>query len=164
MYQPYPSGTQLPEVQRPPIPSQVANAVKVMYIGAAVSVLGIVIDILTVSATKTAIEKHSHHLTASQVNSAQHVLVIAFIAGGIIAAAVWIVLARACQNGHSWARTTGTVLFALATVDTLVGGAAAPIAGAVRLWGLITWLAGLTAVILLWQRPSTAYFKGIIGA
>ena len=57
MYQPYPSGTQLPEVQRPPIPSQVANAVKVMYIGAAASILGIVIDILTVSATKTAIEK-----------------------------------------------------------------------------------------------------------
>jgi hypothetical protein len=36
-----------------------------------------------------------------------------------------------------------------------------PIAGAVRLWGLITWLAGLVAVILLWQRPSTTYFKGI---
>ena len=29
MYQPYPAGTQLPEVQRPPIPSQVASAVKV---------------------------------------------------------------------------------------------------------------------------------------
>jgi hypothetical protein len=163
MYQPYPAGTQLPEVQRPPIPSQVANAVKVMYVGAAASILGIVIDILTVSATKTAIEKRSHHLTASQLNSAQHVLVIAFIVGGIIAAAVWIVLARACRNGQSWARTTGTVLFALATIDTIVG-LSAPIAGPVRLWGLVTWLAGLVAVILLWQRPSTAYFKGIIGA
>jgi len=69
MYQPYPAGTQLREVQRPPIPSQVANAVV---------------------------------------------------------------------------------------------GLSAPIAGTVRLWGLVTWLAGLVAVILLWQRPSTAYFKGII--
>jgi hypothetical protein len=128
MYQPYPAGTQLPEVQRPPIPPQVANAVKVMYVGAAASILG-----------------------------------IAFIVGGVIAAAVWIVLARACRNGQSWARTTGTVLFALATVDTIVG-LSAPIAGPVRLWGLVTWLAGLVAVILLWQRPSTAYFKGIIGA
>ncbi|MGH3204013.1 MAG: hypothetical protein ACRDOA_10480 [Streptosporangiaceae bacterium] len=160
MYQPYPSGTQLPEAHRPPIPSQVANAVKVMYIGAAASILGIVIDILTVSATKTAIEKRSHHLTASQINSAQHVLVIGFIVGGVIAAAVWVFLARACKNGNLWARTTGTVLFALATVDTVVG-LSAPIAGAVKLWGLITWLAGLAAVILLWRRPSTAYFKGI---
>jgi hypothetical protein len=93
----------------------------------------------------------------------QHVLVIAFIVGGVIAAAVWIVLASACRNGQSWARTTGTVLFALATIDTIVG-LSAPIAGPVRLWGLVTWLAGLVAVILLWQRPSTAYFKGIIGA
>ena len=164
MYQPYPSGTRLPEVQRPPIPPQVANAVKVMYIGAAASILGIVIDILTVGATKTAIEKRSHHLTASQVNSAQHVLVIAFIVGGVIGAAVWIFLARACKNGHSWARTTGTVLFALATVDFLVGVSAAPIAGAVRLWQLITWLPGLVAVILLWRRPSADFFKGRIPA
>ena len=54
------------------------------------------------------------------------------------------------------------MLFALATVDTLVGASAAPVAGTVRLWGLVTWLAGLLAVIFLWRRPSTAYFKGII--
>jgi hypothetical protein len=84
------------------------------------------------------------------------------LGGLFIAAAAWIVLARACKNGHSWARTAGTVLFALATVDSLVGASAAPIAGAVRLWGLVTWLAGLVAVILLWRRPSTDFFKGRI--
>lgn len=34
MYQPYPAGTQMPEVQRPPVPSQVVNAVRAMYVGA----------------------------------------------------------------------------------------------------------------------------------
>ena len=159
MYQPYPAGTQMPEVQRPPVPSQVVNAVRAMYVGAVASVLGIVIDILTVNATKTAIQKRSHHLTASQITSAQHVLVIAFIVGGVIAAAVWIFLAKSCQRGQSWARITGTVLFALATVDTFVG-LSAPVAGAVKLWALVTWLAGLTAVIFLWQRASTVFFKG----
>ena len=133
MYQPYPTGTQLPEVQRPPIPTQVTNAVRTMYVGAAASLPGIVIDILTVKGTKSAIEKRSHHLTASQITST--------------------------QRGQSWARITGTVLFALATVDTLIG-LSAPIAGAVKLWALVTWLAGLTAVIFLWRRPSTAFFKG----
>lgn len=159
MYQPYPSGTQMPEVQRPPVPSQVVNAVRAMYVGAVASVLGIVIDILTVNSTKTAIQKRSHHLTASQITSAQHVLVIAFIVGGVIAAAVWIFLAKSCQRGQSWARITGTVLFALATVDTFIG-LSAPVADAVKLWALVTWLAGLTAVIFLWQRASTAFFKG----
>ena len=103
------------------------NAVKVMYVGAAASLLGIIIDIVTVSATKTAIEKRSPNLSVSQVNSSQHVLVAGFIAGGVIAAVVWIVLARASKAGHNWARITGTVLFALSTVDTIVG-LTAPIA------------------------------------
>jgi hypothetical protein len=158
--QPYPSSsTQLPTVPRPPIPSQVKTAIKVMYGGAAASIIGILIDILTVNATKTAIEKHSHHLTASQINSSQHVLVIGFIVGGVIGAAVWIFLARACQNGHSWARTVSTVLFGLATVDLIIG-TVSPVAGAVRLWGVVVWLVGLVAVIFLWQRASTAFFKG----
>jgi sulfite exporter TauE/SafE len=159
MYPTYPSGTQIPEVQRPPVPPQVSNAIKAMYVGAVASVLGIVVDILTVNATKSAIEKRSHHLTASQVNSTQHVLVIGFIVGGVIAAAVWIFLAKACQRGNSWARTTGTVLFGLATVDTIVG-VSAPVAGPVKIWGLVTWLIGLTTVIFLWQRASIAFFKG----
>ena len=51
-YQPYPAGTSMPEVRRPPIPPQVTNAVRAIYVGAATSILGIVIDILTVSKTK----------------------------------------------------------------------------------------------------------------
>ena len=52
MYQPYPgSDTQLPEPQRPPAPPSVLNAVKVMYVGAATSLLGIGVGIVTVSST-----------------------------------------------------------------------------------------------------------------
>ena len=158
MYQPYPGQAQLPETQRPPAPASVLTAVKVMYAGAAASLLGIVIDIVTVSATKTAIQKRSPHLSASQINSSQHVLVAGFIAGGVIAAVVWIVLARACLQGRNWGRITSTVLFALSTVDTLVG-LTAPIALAVKLWGALVWLIALTAIVLLWRRSSSAFFK-----
>ncbi len=80
MYQPYPgSDTQLPEQQRRPAPASVLNAVRAMYAGAAASLAGIVVDILTVSATKTAIARRSPNLTASQVDSAQHALIAAFI-------------------------------------------------------------------------------------
>ncbi|HTX26681.1 MAG TPA: hypothetical protein VME19_06655 [Streptosporangiaceae bacterium] len=160
MYQPYPTGAQMPATQRPPVPPSVANAVRVMYVGALTSILGILFDVLTVSATKRSIEKRSPNLSASQVNSVQHVLVVAFIIGGLIGAAVWIVLARLCKNGKNGARITGTVLFGLATLDTLIGAAAAPIAGAVRAWGLVVWLVGLVAVIFLWRPSSTAFFKG----
>jgi hypothetical protein len=160
MYQPYPAGDQMPADQRPPVPPSVATAVKVMYAGALTSLLGIVFDVVTVSATKTAIEKRSPKLTMSQIDSVQHVLVASFIIGGVIGAAVWIVLARLCQAGKNGARITGTALFGLATLDSLVGAAVAPLAGLVRIWALVVWLVGLTAVIFLWQRSSSAFFKG----
>jgi len=157
MYQPYPTGARMPEIERPPVPSQVANAVKVMYVGAATSIIGIIIDILTVNATKSAIERRSHHLTTSQLNASQHALIAGFIVGGLIGAAAWIIVARNCQGGKNWARITGSVLFAIVTIDTIVG-LTAPLAGAVKIWGVVVWLVGLAAVVLLWQRPSTQFF------
>ena len=129
-----------------------------MYAGAAASLLGIVVDLLTVGTTKTAIVRRSPDMTASQLSSTQHVLIAGFVAGGVIAAVVWIVLARFCKLGRGWARITGTVLFGLSTVDTLVG-LTTPLALAARLWALVVWLAGLTAVVFLWRRTSSAYFR-----
>jgi hypothetical protein len=159
MYQPYPAGAQMPELDKPPVPPQVTNAIRAMYVGAAATVVGIVIEILTVSATRTAIEKRSRHLTASQVNASQHVLIIGFVVSGLVAVAAWILIARACRNGNNWARITGTVLFGLCTLDALAA-AVSPVAVAVRAWWPVIWLCGLTAVVFLWQRASTAFFKG----
>ena len=39
--------------------------------------------------------------------------------------------------------------------------ATAPVAVTVKAWWPVIWLAGLVAVIFLWQRASTAFFKGI---
>ena len=159
MYQPYPTSSQMPELGQPLIPPQVKYAVMAMYAGAAATVAGIVIEILTVNATKTAIEKKSPHLTASQLNSTEHALIIGSIVSGLIAVVAWLVIARACKSGQNWARITGTVLFGLATIDT-IGSAISPVAGLVKAWWPVIWLAGLVAVIFLWQRPSTDFFKG----
>jgi hypothetical protein len=159
MYQPYPTGAQMPEIQRPPVPSQVQNAVKVMYAGAAASLLGIAVDIITVNATKSSIEKHSPHLSVSQINASGHALIAGSAISGVIAAILWIFLARNCLAGKNWARLTGTVLFAIATINA-VGGAIAPLAGAVKIWEAVVWLIGLTAVVLLWRRPSSEFFTG----
>ncbi len=159
MYQPYPGGeTQLPETPRGPAPASVLTAVRAMYAGAGASIIGIAIDIATIGATKTAIESHSPNMSASQVNSTQHTLIIGFVVGGVIAAVVWLLLARACQRGRNWARITGTVLFVIATLDTFVG-LSTPIAGLSRIWAVVVWLAGLTAVVFLWRRDSSAFFK-----
>jgi hypothetical protein len=158
MYQPYPGGAQMPEVSRPPVPKSVQNAVKFMYVGAALSLIGIAVDLATPNATKRAIEKRSPRLTISQVNSREHALLIVAIVIGLIAAGVWFWLARSSLRGKNWARITGTVLFALYTIDNLVSLGLST-AGLVHLYGLLGWLIGLGAVVFLWRRDSTAFFK-----
>jgi hypothetical protein len=158
--QPYPAGAQPPPFDKPPVPPQVENAVRAMYAGAAATIVGVVIEILTVHSTRLALERRSRHLTTTQLNASEHVLIIGFAVTGLIAVVAWIAIARACRNGSNGARITGTVLFGLATVDTLIS-AVAPQAAAVKAWWPVIWLAGLIAVILLWQRASTAFFKGI---
>jgi len=155
MYQPYPTGAKMPVTPRRPVPRSIANAVKVMYVGALTSILGIVINVVAASATTRAFEKRFPNLSVSQ-----HHLVAGFIIVGLIYAAVWILLARMCRSGRNGARITGTVLFGLATLDTLaIGTGAVPDASAARAWAPVIWLVGLVAVVFLWRRSSTAFFK-----
>lgn len=83
---------------------------------------------------------------------------------GVISIGLWIFIARAASNGSGGARIAGSVLFGLDTIALLAGPPELSLAGAqpvaARICTGIVWLAGLGAVILLWQRSSTAFFRG----
>jgi uncharacterized membrane protein (UPF0136 family) len=158
MYQPYPGATQMPETQPRAVPGSVRQAVRAMYAGAAASLIYLISSVATQGSTRTAIQKRFPHLSASQVSTQQHVLLIAGIVSGLIAIAAWILIARASRAGKNWARITGTVLFGLATLDAL-GGLINPVAIPVKILAFVIWVFGLIAVVRLWQAASTAYFK-----
>jgi hypothetical protein len=159
MYQPYPGGAQTPEPSRPPVPQSVMRAAQVMYAGAAASLIGIVIDMTTLASTKSEIIKRQPTLTPTQVNNAEHFVVGVFIVEGLIGAALWLWMAQSCKAGKNWARIVSTVLFGLETIGVLAGAAAVASGGAVRIYGIVLWLIGLAAIVLLWQRQSSEYFK-----
>jgi len=161
MYQPYPSGAQIPEhSDQPPTPPSVVRAVQVMYAGAAASLIGIVIDMTTLSSTKSEIIRRNPSLTATQVANAEHVAIGLFIVSGVLGAALWVWIAQMCKVGRNWARIAGTVLFAIDTLSVFLGAATVPGGGATRIYSILIWLIGLAAVILLWQRASSNYFRG----
>ena len=162
MYQPYPGGAQVPEPsQRPPAPPSIVRAVQVMYAGAAASLIGIVVDMTTLSSTKAEIIRRNPSLTATQVTNAEHVAIGLFIVSGLLGAALWFWIAQMCKLGRNWARIVGTVLFAIDTISVFAGAAAGPGGGATRIYSILIWVIGLAAVILLWQRASSEYFRGV---
>src|SRR3984893_6381262 len=117
MVQRYPSSGKPVEVERPPAPPSVANAVKLMYVGAAVSTVSLVITLADIGGVKAAIHKAKPSWTPAQVNQYDRFLIIVAILSGVIGIALWLWLARANNQGKNWARIVSTVLFGLATLD-----------------------------------------------
>ena len=159
-YQPYPGGTQMPEpATRPPVPQSITRAVQLMYAGAAASLIGIIIALTTLSSIKSQIISKNPSLTTTQVNNAEHVAIGVLIASGLIGAALWLWMAQSSKAGKNWARIVSTVLFAIETINVVAGASAISSGGASRIYSIVIWLIGLGAIIFLWQRSSTEYFK-----
>jgi uncharacterized membrane protein len=169
--EPFPGGGH-PGLQRPGVPASVRNAVRLMYVGAAVSLTKVIVDLATEGTTRTAMlsalkigaRKSGGALpTASQFNTGV-TATLAMAAGlGLIGVGLWVFVARGSRNGRDWARATGSVLFGLDTLALLIGppdiGIRGPEATVARIFAGIVWLIGLTAVVFLWQKDSGVFFK-----
>jgi hypothetical protein len=159
MVQPYPSsGKPLTEAERPPAPPSLLNAVKLMYAGAAVSTVSLIISLVDISGTKAAIKKARPDLTAAQVSQLNTFIIGLAIVSGLVGIALWLWMARANGQGKNWARIVSTVLFGLATLD-LIGVFSQPKTVYGLVFPVLTWLVGLGAVWLLWRKESSAFFK-----
>jgi hypothetical protein len=159
MVQPYPSrGKPLVEAPRPPAPPSVVNAVKLMYTGAAISTVSLIISFIDIGGTKAAIRRARPSLTATQVNQLNTFIISLAIVSGLLGIALWLWMARANGQGKNWARIVSTVLFGLATLD-LIGVFSEPKTVVGLVFPVLTWLVGAAAVWLLWRPDSTAFFK-----
>ena len=180
MSQPYPSSGQPAEPLRLPAPAPVRTAVKLMYAGAAVSTVTLIIALALIPAIKAALRTAHPSLTAAQVSDVNTLITLAMVFG-LAVIAVWLWMARANGQGRNWARILCTVLFGLATLELIrvrpqypggylahfvIGGHVYSVIHSVfgaTVLGLIVpvllWLAGLAAVWLLWRPASGAFFN-----
>jgi hypothetical protein len=158
MVQRYPSGGTPVEPQRPPAPQSVLNAVKLMYVGAAVSTASLIASLADIGAIKPALRTEFPHYSTAQINSAfKGFLIVALISAGI-GIGLWIWMARANGQGKNWARITSTVLFAIETLSVLEA-LRGPKTVVDLVFPLLTWVVGLGAVWFLWRPESSAFFK-----
>jgi hypothetical protein len=172
MYQPYPGGDQSPEQSaqfaapvRPPIPQSVTRAVQVMYLGALASLVGVIIELLTRHSLRSFIANHAtrngNRLTAAQVADTYHAELVVLVVVGLIGVGLWLWMAQMNKAGKNWARITSTVFFALDTLGAIGGLAGGALSGGSvnRFYGIVVWVIGVAAILLLWQRSSSEYFK-----
>jgi len=160
MYQPYPAGDANPvgPVGRPPAPPSVLNAVKLMYAGAGLSALGLILEFIGLSGLKKALKDANPSLTTTQVHSLEVATVAIFAIVGLIGIGLWIWMAFANKAGNNWARIVSSVLFGLDTIFLLLGISRTGLQLG-NVVSILVWLAGLGAIVFLWRRESSEFFQ-----
>jgi hypothetical protein len=151
---------QRPDIARPAAPLAVRNAAWVMYAGAVASVVRGVVYLVTARATKAALELRYPRLSAHSITALTHVTDIAGAVGGLIGAAVFVWIARACLGGKNWARITATALGALGILGAFVSQHYDRSSANLIMGFVIAGIAAVT-ICLLWQRSSNAYFRNL---
>jgi hypothetical protein len=162
-YQPYPTGGGSNMVQQgsqPPQPQSVRTAVILMYVGAGLSALGLIVTLAFSGRIKSAIEtalrktKTTPKLTAAQIHTAANDFVVLVVVFALIGIGLWLWMAWANGRGKGWARIVSTVFFGLDTIALVLSGART---ATTLILAALVWLAGLGAVIFLWRRDTTQY-------
>jgi hypothetical protein len=158
MYQPYPTSGPAPEPARFPPPRPLLNAVKLMYAGAALEVLAVILAIVTVGSLKSALLARHPAYTAVRLHNAEAARTIPLIVGGLIAIGLWLWMAWANGKGLRWARIVAAVFFGINTLDLLLSIRLVH-AAATLIIGAVIWLVGLAAIVLMFSKESSLFYK-----
>lgn len=142
-------------------PPALLNAVKLMFLGAAIAVLNLLITLLNRDAIEARVRQElaaTGELSEAAVEAAVAFAVTSALFVGAAAVGLWILLAVYNKRGKTWARIVATVLGAvsvLAGLVALVGGGGAGLELVMTVIGI-----GLSAAILylLWRPENAPYF------
>ena len=142
-------------------PASIAMAVKLMYVGAGLSLLGLLSSLLMRGSIRDAVQKASDnaatHLTSAQVDTAVAVAVGAAVVSGIIGIALWLWMAAANGKGRKWARVLATIFFALSVLGMLGSLAQHPPVLSLII-SVISVILGAYIIYLLYRPESTQYY------
>jgi hypothetical protein len=168
MYQSYPSTGQPGGPRRPAPPAPVRTAIRLMYAGAVVSAVELMIGLALISIDIQVAARGQflgYSLTSPQ---ARPFVIMVWIVFGLVMIALWLWMVRENGQGQNWARILSTVLFGLATLQ-LRGAFTQPVShagfGVTALYYgstvlfVAAWLVGAAAVWLLWRPASRAFFN-----
>jgi hypothetical protein len=151
----YPHDRHYPQAAGPTEPpASMVNAVRLMYAGAGVAVVFGLTAVLTMHSSRTV---HLGNPASGAYKAGQ---IAGGVIGGLIIGGLWLWMAWANKRGRSWARIVSTVFFGLLT-PYAAGSLASTLPTALKIVVIIEWAAGLAAIVFLWQRQSSQYYKAV---
>jgi len=151
----YPHDRHYPQAAGPTEPpASMVNAVRLMYAGAGVAVVFGLTAVLTMHSSRTV---QIGNPASGAYKAGQ---IVGGVIGGLIIGGLWLWMAWANKRGRSWARIVSTGFFGLLT-PYAAGSLASTLPTALKIAVIVEWAAGLAAIVFLWQRQSSQYYKAV---
>lgn len=159
-----PSGGSRQAPPAPPQPSSIAMAVKLMWAGAAVSLVSLVVGVAGLGSLKDEIANQLREddpsVSQSTIDAAYAFGIFFAVVVGGIGVLLWLWMAWKNGQGRGWARVVATILGVLNVLFTLVGLAAQSSGAATTLLSLVNLAIAVVILVLLWRKESTAFYQG----
>jgi hypothetical protein len=138
-------------------PEPIRVAVNLMYIGAGLAVLSIVLVLLLMGSLRDQVRDNNPTFSDSRVDTAVTYGVTIVIVSALIGVALWLCMAHENGAGKMWARTVATVLGVLNIVLTLIRMGANTTG--VNIFGLVYIALAVAILVLLYRPDSTAFYR-----
>ncbi|MCW2933457.1 MAG: putative molecular chaperone with protein kinase domain [Actinomycetia bacterium] len=144
---------------RAEIPSGAMTGIWLMYAGAVVTALYVLVGFPAYGRLSRLGTNHPHTFTQQHAYDSAGIVLGFVIVSGFLGIAGWLISAQGVSRGRRWGATLGTVLFGIDTIAVLfvlVGAWGAPVAKSLS---AVVWAVGLVTVICLWSRASRAFYR-----
>ena len=149
--------TVAPPPGAPERPPSIRTAVRLMYVGAALGLIGVLSTFFQLDAIRDRIEDSEPSLNESEVDTAVAIGVVSAVVIGLVAVGLWLWMAHANGRGQSWARVVASVLGGLSIASTLLSLAT----GTTTLglvFSVITVVLAAAILFLLYRPESSRYY------
>lgn len=159
-----PAGGGHPATPRPevPQPGPIRLAVRLMWTGAAVSLISLVVGLATLGDAKDQIRddlvKDDPNVSQSTIDAAYAVGIVVVVVIGSVGVFLWLWMAWKNGQGRSWARIVATVLGALNLLFTLLSFTQPSTESASLALALVNVVLAIAILTLLWRKESSEFY------
>ena len=146
-----------------PQPPSIWNAVRLMWVGAAISLISLVVTLATLGTLKQqirdSVRNSGQNVTQSQVDAAFAGAIVFSVVIALIAIGLWLWMAWKNGQGRQWARIVATVLGVLNVIFTLLSFVGNRATGGARILSAIDLVIAIAILVLLWRKESSDFYQ-----
>jgi predicted Ser/Thr protein kinase/NADH:ubiquinone oxidoreductase subunit K len=146
---------------RPVPPRSMVSAVRLMYAGSALAAFSILTAVATTPALRALIRQRYPAAGYGALSTAATATLSVTIAGALISAGLWLVMARRTRRGRPGVRMVSTILFVIDSLTVLSTHTQGLLTPSTWIISVAEWAVGLAVIVFLWDRRSTAYLADL---